>query len=129
MSELFLVNVLSQHVKGYYSKLLSAHNNYPSLPDIPSVDKLIEMLPEIAETMRLCHCLKVNHGRCNILEKENVSLWQQKAAIANAWFEQTDQPKWEEVVQALKCMKKIKQASDLAKRVGIDTTPLASHTA
>ena len=98
---------------------------------ILSVEELIEELPDITETDRLCDsCFKLGHNTCKTIHMERQRqpglTWSLKADIATAWYDKSFERRWEEVVSALICIGKVRQAYDLATKKGVDIGPLLS---
>ena len=95
-----------------------------SLPAvIPSVNELIEELKSVvndAETYTLCLCLEMSPRDCKTIHKKRPNLpgvaWTLITDIATAWYEESDEHGWSEIVSALKCMGKLTEAHTLARR-------------
>ena len=95
-----------------------------SLPAvIPSVNELIEELKSVvndAETNILCLCLAMSFDDCNTIHEKRSNqpgvAWTLITDIATAWYEKSDEHGWNKVVSALKCMGKVTEAHNLAKR-------------
>ena len=94
---------------------------------IPSVDELKEELSCVincAETYILCICLKMTIDDCETIHKNRTSLpsetWNLIADVANAWYKNSSEHGWSEVVSALKCLGKSTEAYNLARRKGVN---------
>lgn len=100
---------------------------YFSLPTVvASVDELIQELLDViksSESFYLCICLKIEKIDCETIHKKRSSLpketWNLIADVAEAWYEKSIEREWTEVVSALKCMEKSREAHKLARRKGV----------
>ena len=79
--------------------------------------ELTDVLLDIPDTYRLCICLELDSLQCKIIHEKSHGPWRNLInEIANAWYEASNERTWKEVVSALRCMGKIDEAHDLAKR-------------
>ena len=91
------------------------------LASIISLEILIDDLPEITNTARLCHCMRLDKRLCDKIEQEmQGDLWKQTREIAAAWFDRhIEEPSWEEIINILVCMNKVHDAKKIADKRGI----------
>ena len=79
------------------------------------------MLLDVADTYRLCICLELDSVQCKIIHEKSHGTWRNLITdIANAWYRASDWREWKEVVSALRCMGKLHEAHDLARRKEVD---------
>ena len=82
----------------------------------------MDHLPDITNIARFCHCLRLEKGLCDKIEKEaQGNLWKQTRDIAAVWLDRhTKEPHWLEIIRTLICMRKCYDAKKIADKTGVE---------
>ena len=84
----------------------------------------MDLLPDITEIARFCHCLGLDKVVCDRIEHEIQDTWKQTRDIASAWLERhAERPSWLEIIKTLTCMKKCFDAKRIADQTGVKEIP------
>ena len=102
------------------SSFTASSSSSPTNQLIPSVEEIILALPSIADPVGFGLCLGVGYSRCEQLIKVcGQNALAQVRAIAAEWYSQSPHPTWNKVVEALYKHGLVRDAVNLASKVGV----------
>ena len=86
---------------------------------VTSIDSVVSELPTIIDPDGFCMCLGVEFPKCRQFRDHQECTKDTVKQIVEIWYHQTKNPSWDQVVEALLCRYRYRDAAQLADRKGV----------